>query len=161
MLTRPFRYLLFVIALVLSGTALAGSAPLLLETRGNHVEAWPAVKVMVETDGKLRPDEALAATERYTVPDSAYATLGVHKDVVWLRIPVALPANSDGEWILNIDYAMLNRIDVYVATEGRITQHHVTGNLQPASDGAPRGRVPAALPPSTPKRWTSKCCRGC
>ncbi|MFS2002725.1 ATP-binding protein [Duganella sp. CT11-25] len=150
MLTRPFRYLLFVFALVLSGAALAGSAPLLLETRGNHVEAWPAVKVMAETDGKLRPDEALAAVERYTVPDSAYATLGVHKDVVWLRIPVALPANSDGEWILNVDYAVLNRIDVYVATDGRITQHHVTGNLQPASDGAPRGRVPAALLRLTP-----------
>jgi signal transduction histidine kinase/CheY-like chemotaxis protein len=105
---------------------------------------------MSESKGKLRPDEALADAGRYAVPDSAYATLGVHKDVVWLRIPVVLPAHSDGEWVLNIDYAVLNRIDVYVATGGNITQRQVIGNLQPEPEGMPRGRVPAALLHLTP-----------
>ncbi|NGZ87212.1 hybrid sensor histidine kinase/response regulator [Duganella aceris] len=143
---RLFRYLLIVFALLPTGGAFAAApAPLLLDAHSRHVEAWPAVTTMIETEGKLRPDEALADVERYAVPDSAYATLGVHKEVLWLRIPVTLPAQSDGEWVLNIDYAVLNRIDVYVATGDGITQHQVIGNLQPEPDGMPRGRVPAAL----------------
>jgi signal transduction histidine kinase/CheY-like chemotaxis protein len=157
--TRLSRYLPLELLLALSltlalallpGAARAGSAPLLLDTHRGYVDAWPAVKVMADAGGKLRADEALAAVERYTVPNSAYATLGVHKDVVWLRIPVTVSANSDGEWLLGIDYAVLNRIDIYVATGGRIGQHHVAGNLQPASDGVPHGRVPAALLRLTP-----------
>jgi signal transduction histidine kinase/CheY-like chemotaxis protein len=148
--TLLFRYLLLVLALTLSPGAALALGPLLLDAHSDHVEAWPAVTVMSESEGKLRPDEALADIQGYRVPDSAYATLGVHKDVIWLRIPVMPAAQSDGEWILNIDYAVLNRIDVYVATDGRITQHQVTGNLQPTPDGMPRGRVPAALLHLTP-----------
>ncbi|MYM67140.1 response regulator [Pseudoduganella sp. FT55W] len=145
------RYLLLILTLAfLPCVAYAGSGPLVLNGQHDVIEAWPAVKVMHDTGGKLTPEAALAAVEHYAVANSAYATLGVHKDVVWLRIPVALAAHSDGEWILSIDYAVLNRIDVYVTTEGRITQHQVTGNLQADSDSKPRGRVPAALLHLTP-----------
>jgi two-component system sensor histidine kinase/response regulator len=65
-------------------------------------------------------------------------------------VPLTLAANSDGEWVLNIDYAVLNRIDVYVATAGRITQHHVTGNLRREPDGMRRTRIPAAVLRMTP-----------
>jgi signal transduction histidine kinase/CheY-like chemotaxis protein len=151
MLKQLARYLLLILALTMSsGAALAGSGPLLLDARSGQVEAWPAVRVMADSGGKLSPDQALAAAEHYAVPSSAYATLGVHKDVMWLRIPVSVPAENDGEWILNIDYAVLNRVDVYIAHDGRITGHQVIGNLQPVPPGAPRGRVPAALLHLTP-----------
>jgi two-component system sensor histidine kinase/response regulator len=148
--TSLLRHLLIVVALLLPCLAQAGSAPLLLDANHEHVELWPAVKIMPDTDGTLSPEAALASVERYTVPNSAYATLGVHKDVVWLRVPLTLAANSDGEWVLNIDYAVLNRIDVYVATAGRITQHHVTGNLRREPDGMRRTRIPAAVLRMTP-----------
>jgi signal transduction histidine kinase/CheY-like chemotaxis protein len=150
MLRHLTRYLLLILALAfLPCAAFAGSGPLVLDVQRDVVEAWPAVKVMNDAGGKLTPEAALAAVEHYAIPDSAYATLGVRKDVVWLRIPVTLPAHSDGEWILDIDYAVLNRIDVYVASEGSITEHHVTGNLQP-DGGAARSRVPATLLHLTP-----------
>jgi hypothetical protein len=123
------------------------------------------------------------------VPNSAYATLGVHKDIIWLRIPVALPADSDGEWILNIDYAVLNRMDIYVATDGQIREHQVIGNLQPDMRRAtrPRASRPAAphagqrtrtaagaqrrrddpadrfhaRPASMARRSTNRCCKAC
>ncbi|WP_432378010.1 response regulator [Duganella sp. P38] len=150
MLNHFYRFLLLLAALALSPAACANGGPLMLDAHLDHVDAWPAVKVMSDPDGQLTPAQALAADEHFATPRSAYATLGVHKDVVWLRIPVTLPAHADGEWILNIDYAVLNRIDIYVARDGRIGEHQLIGNLQPEPEGAPRGRVPAALLHLTP-----------
>ena len=145
MLPRLSRYLLIVLSLLLLLPGAASAEPLVLDAQSGHIEAWPAVTVMSETEGKLRPDEALASVERFTVPNSAYAALGVRKEALWLRIPVVVPENSSGSWVLNIDYALLNRIDVYIATGGRITQHQVSGNLEPEPRGVMRSRVPAAL----------------
>jgi len=146
MLRHLTRYLLLILALALIPCAVnAAPGPLVLDAQHDDVEAWPAVQIMLDPDASLTPEAALAAEARYAAPNSAYATLGVQKDVVWLRIPVSLPAGSRGDWILNIDYAVLNRIDVYVASAGRIARHTVIGNLQPDAEGVSRGRVPAAL----------------
>ena len=60
-------------------------------------------------------------------------TLGVRPDAVWLRAPLAVAPGSDRRWILDIDYAPINRIDVALATGGRIVQQAVLGNTQPFS----------------------------
>lgn len=132
MLNQLARSLLLILALLLpAGAVYAGTATLLLDAATVHVDAWPALKVMADSEGKLTPEQALAATEHFATPGSAYATLGVQKDVIWLRIPVTLSADSQKEWILGIDYAVLNRVDIYVARDDRIVSHYVSGNLQP------------------------------
>ncbi|MRW82770.1 response regulator [Pseudoduganella sp. FT26W] len=148
MLNSLARYLFLIFALTLGGSA--AGAPLVLDGQHSQLDAWPFVKVMADAGGKLTAAQALAAEPRYATPDSAYATLGVQKDVIWLRIPVSAPAGIDSEWVLSIDYAVLNRVDVYVASEGRITGHQVIGNLQPEPPGAPRSRVPAVVLHLTP-----------
>jgi hypothetical protein len=79
----------------------------------------------------------------------------VHKDIIWLRIPVAVPADSDGEWILNIDYAVLNRMDVYVATDGQI---RAPGDRQPAAGSGARAAAAAA---ASRRAANTYCCCGC
>ena len=128
----------------------AAPGPLVLEDRLGRVDAWPAVTILSDPDGVLRAEDALAAAEKFKVPTSAYATLGVHKDVVWVRIPVALAAQSGADWILDIDYAVINRVDVFVVTDGQVKRHSVLGNLQPASANARGGRAPAVLLPLKP-----------
>lgn len=148
MLNFLARYLFLIAALALP--AMAGAGPLMLDVQHSHVEAWPAVKVMSDAGANLTPEQALAAVQHYTTPKGAYATLGVQKDVVWLRIPVSLSADAQPEWILGIDYAVLNRVDVYVANASGITSHQIIGNLQPVREGLPRARIPAALLHLTP-----------
>jgi len=140
-----WRRLLAWLALLLWMPALAlAQTPLQLDSGRDVIDAWPAVTVMTDPGGAITPEQALAQPTRFAAPTSAHATLGVHKDVVWLRIPVAVPAYSSGHWVLSIDYAVVNRVDVYVATNGNIERHIVTGNLQPVAEHAPRTRVPAA-----------------
>ncbi|MBA5687901.1 hybrid sensor histidine kinase/response regulator [Rugamonas apoptosis] len=138
-LLAPLLLLLF----LLPFATWAAPAPLLLDDARGHVDAWPALTVLSDPGGQLDIAGARAAAARFTPPDSAYATLGVHRDVVWLRIPVVVADGSDGDWILNIDYAPLNRVDVYVSADGTLVHHEAMGNLLPGAPSGARGRAPA------------------
>jgi signal transduction histidine kinase/DNA-binding response OmpR family regulator len=121
------------------------ASKLLLDDRLGEVEAWPAVTVLADPGGKLSPDGALASRTAFEVPQSAYATLGVSKDVLWLRMPVSVAPDSTGQWVLNIDYSVLNRVDVYVAGAGSLQRAATVGNLQPQRHDMTGGRAPAVL----------------
>jgi signal transduction histidine kinase/DNA-binding response OmpR family regulator/HPt (histidine-containing phosphotransfer) domain-containing protein len=126
------------------------TGPLLLDDRLGAVDAWPALTVLADPGGHLSAEDVLADPARFAAPRSAYATLGLQKDVLWLRIPVTTAAHGNGEWILNIDYAVLNRVDVFVVADGKIAEHELTGNLQVPTDGALGGRAPAVALHLTP-----------
>ena len=153
-LSRPCLRTLLTMLLVLTLLGWPGlttaQTSLTLDSGRDVIDAWPAVTVLLDADGTLEPEQALAAPQRFSTPTQARATLGVHQEVVWLRIPVSVPAYSDGQWVLSVDYAVINRIDVYVATNGAIDRHMVTGNLQPVAEHAPRARVPAVQLQLTP-----------
>jgi two-component system, sensor histidine kinase and response regulator len=130
---------------LLAGPALAAPAPLVLADSAGRLDAWPAVSVLPDPDGALTPEAALAAAARFKAPGLAYATLGVNQHVTWLRIPVTLPADSDGLWILSVDFALLNRIDVFVASGTRLTRSGLAGNMQLSVPSAGRVRTPAVV----------------
>ncbi|HEY2928905.1 diguanylate cyclase [Piscinibacter sp.] len=128
----------------------AANAALVLDDSVQRIEAWPAVSVLSDPSKQLGLDAVRAASARFAPPRSAYATLGLRKDAVWLRLPLAVSAQSDGRWILDIDYAVLNRIDLHVLRDGQLVQHAVLGNLQPFSQRPLRSRshaVALALQP--------------
>src|SRR6187549_2036707 len=81
-----------------------GQAVLTGETR--QVDLWPHVLVLWDPAGTLAPDQAAAARERFAAPTGAYSTLGMKKEVVWLRIPISTGARGGGPWIFDIDYAL-------------------------------------------------------
>ena len=120
-------------------------AALVLDDRVGEVEAWPAVTILTDPGGRLDIDAVLGSGARFAPPRLAYATLGVHKDVLWLRIPVTVPEHSVGRWILAIDYAVLNRVEMFVMVDGRVRQHGLAGNLQPLSEAARSTRTPALI----------------
>jgi signal transduction histidine kinase/DNA-binding response OmpR family regulator/HPt (histidine-containing phosphotransfer) domain-containing protein len=132
---------LLALLLLLAATAARASGPLVLDDGVRQVDAWPAVTILEDKEGKLDAAGALASAARFSAPKSAYATLGVRKGVVWLRIPVRAAAGSDPHWVLDIDYAVLNKVDIYLGTRLIAT----TGNLQPAASAALGRRAPAAV----------------
>ena len=50
---------------------------------------------------------------------------------------------SGNEWIVNIDFAVLNEVDIYLTKQGQLIQHAALGNLRPYSERPLRGRTPA------------------
>ncbi len=139
MMTRLLAAVLFWCVL-----APALAQPLLLDDALARIEAWPAVTLLNDPAGTLAAPQALAARDAFRPPTSAYATLGVRKDVAWLRIPVAVSPSSDGKWVLHADFAGLHRVDVFVTRAGTVERQAILGNLllRPSFDSM-GGRTPA------------------
>ena len=127
---RSFIALLLTMMLVLPAAgAAAATAPavLALDDGTPHVEAWPAATVLRDPGGDLGAQALLAAPQRFTRPEGAYATLGMETAVVWLRVPVQVTPQSDGSWVMKLDFGLLNRVDLFLARDGRIERHAVAG----------------------------------
>ena len=140
---------LLLIATSMTSLAVPAQKPLVLANPAAIVDLWPVVTMLHDPEGKLTISEVLPAADRFSTPQSAYATLGMRKKVVWLNVPILVPRvnagpvtvadqviaemNTTEQWILDIDYTLLNRIDVYLATDGRVVQQALLGNSQPVA----------------------------
>ncbi len=131
------------VTVVAGWTAYAQQPVLLLDSAG-RVDPWSAITTFTDANGRLTVDGAIQQTKNFVVPKSAYATLGFKDGVEWLRLPFAVAADSDGDWIFDIDYALLNRVDVYFFRDGEFYKSLHLGNDQAASARAIAGRSLAA-----------------
>lgn len=121
--------------LVLPVRAAAAPPVVQLDDATPRVVAWPAVTVLSDPGKALTLNEVRARSERFAPPDTAPGTLGHRRDAVWLRLPLQVAANSDGRWVLDLEYAVLNRADLHLTdADGRVVQHVRLGNLQPFSE---------------------------
>ncbi|AVR97506.1 hybrid sensor histidine kinase/response regulator [Pseudoduganella armeniaca] len=136
--------------LLLAQAAVAAPTPLVVDPNVGAIDAWPALTVLDDPRGELTPAQALAAADRFEPPRTANATLGVEPHLVWLRIPIVVPPGGDTHRVLAIDYALLNRVDVYLATGSAIVAHPPAGNMLPAGQRGLSGRVPAVSLHLTP-----------
>ena len=107
------------------------ATPLKLDDRVAVVPAWPAVSLRFDASQALGVEQVLAEPQAFAPPPSDHATLGVRKEVLWLRIPLERSAQASPHWVLDLDYATLNRVDVHVLVNGRVTRHAVLGNQLP------------------------------
>jgi signal transduction histidine kinase/DNA-binding response OmpR family regulator/HPt (histidine-containing phosphotransfer) domain-containing protein len=120
------------------------AAPLLLEDQRAEADAWPAARVLVDAGRALDVAALLNAPERFKAPASPFASIGVQKGAAWLRFPLQAAMDSDGAWILDIEYGQINRADLWLAREGRIVRH-AAGGAGVAPDGALAHGIPAFL----------------
>ena len=130
--TSVLRHLLrttWLVLLLAVFAAPAPAAPLTLIDSAGDIDAWPAVTMMTEAEGKaLSIDEVLVQLGRFAPPSSAHANLGVRRDAIWFRVPLEVPVTESGRWMLDIDYPSLDRIDVYHIADGLPVQHVTLGD---------------------------------
>lgn len=104
------------------------------------MEAWPAVSVLADPSGTLLVEDILASLSRFEPPPGTSGTLGVRTEPVWLHIPVTVSSSSSGVWVLDIDYPVLQRIEIYLTIDGHVTQQATLGSLQPYTQRPLRSR---------------------
>jgi diguanylate cyclase len=111
--------------------AWAASPALLLQESTPVVQAWPAVTVLSDPGKLLKLEQVVMMQADFKPPQTAYGTLGLRKDAVWLHIPFDVSAQSSGQWVMDIDYAVINRIDAYLMADGQVVKEAQMGNLVP------------------------------
>lgn len=107
----------------------AGTA-LVLQPGTSRVDLWPALRILPDPSQQLNLAQVLAMDARFEPPRTAQSTLGFHAGPVWLHMPFSLSDRAAAAWVLNIDYAPLNRVEVYLVHGSEVVQQAVLGNLQ-------------------------------
>ncbi len=100
--------------LMLAGGALSARADVLpLGATTRSAEAWPVIRVLADPSGELGVRDALARRADFDAPHSPHANLGPRTEAVWLWLPLRTAADAPRQWILSVDYASIDRIEVY------------------------------------------------
>ena len=126
------------------GTAMAASPVVQLADKLDRVEVWPSVRVLADPGKKWGIQDVLAKREDFTTPTTAYGTLGMRTEAMWLHFPVAVDAKGNGLWVLDIDYAVLNSVDIYAVVNQQVVKQAKVGNLVPRADKPIDGRANSA-----------------
>jgi diguanylate cyclase (GGDEF)-like protein len=125
-------------------TPLVAFAQLTLDGAMQQVDPWSQVRVLADPQGKLSLEDAMARRDAFAPPGGAYATVGMEKGVLWLRLPVQVAPGGEGLWILDIDYALLRHVTVDVVAGGRSTKQFVLGDAEPFASRPLQSRSLAA-----------------
>ncbi|CAG1015362.1 two-component system, sensor histidine kinase LadS [Burkholderiaceae bacterium] len=122
----------------------AADKPMLLDDAVGAVDAWPAVKILADPSRRLSAEEVQRRLGSFERPNAPYANLGVRRDAVWLHVPVRVPDAGTGEWVFDVDYASLDRIDLYVITAGVLSHRATLGRKVPRARSVLQGASHAA-----------------
>jgi diguanylate cyclase (GGDEF)-like protein len=124
----------------------AGSQPRLQLSDGlRDIDAWPAVRVLAEAEVPIDAQAALARLADFRRPDTPHANLGQRRYGVWLVLPLDLPAAARTQWVLDIDYASLDRVEVYLASGRDVRSIGTLGDHTLFADRPVRGRSHALM----------------
>lgn len=118
------------VCLLMGGWMLAwAQAGLVLRADQLAIDPWAQVRVLAEDGAPLGVNEVLKRLAEFRPPQDPKYNLGMRREAVWLHIPVEVPRSDAGRWILDVDYPSLDRIDVYVVTDGRPVKAAQLGDL--------------------------------
>jgi len=153
----PINFLFSVLLLVCMamgpapGAAASASATVLvLDDATPSIQAWPAVTVLADPQGALTIDDVAESRTPFAVPQTASGTLGLRREVTWLHIPLTVSEGSDGEWVFDVDYPPLQRIDLYIRSGNDLVKRATLGSLQAAGERPMASRSHAMALPLAP-----------
>lgn len=95
-------------------TGVAASQPLRLDAAAGVIDAWPAVTVLSDPTRELTLEQVLARRSEFAAPSGPHANLGQRKDAVWVRLEVEVAPGARPDWVLALEYASLDNVDVHV-----------------------------------------------
>ena len=124
-----------IVTMLAALAALPAAASTVMLTRdAERAEAWPAVSILRDPDGKLDAAGALARSKEFEAPRTAYATLGMQPGTTWVRIPISVAPDATNGWVLQVEFALLDEVDVHLAGPQGLRLVASMGRMQRAPD---------------------------
>lgn len=125
---RPAVLALLLFLLLWLPAVAAAQAALRLDADTGSRDLWDALQVRSDDDARLTLAEVLAAPQAFHLHDGRRGNLGRRTGAVWLRTTVHTDPGAPTTWMLEIDYASLDRVDVYVVEHGQLTHQDRLGD---------------------------------
>jgi len=124
------RLPLLICVLGLGTASMAGAQPLTLETPGAVDPIGPYLEYQVETGVPL--EVRSLPTGGWQLSPRQIFNLGLERRPIWLRLPVRNDTDATGRWVLALNRALLEELDIWLRTDGSY-QHLVDLSEIPAS----------------------------
>lgn len=127
------RFIFFIFSIFLFGWSAKASSQtetIFLDDMTPMVRAWPAVSILADPQKNLKIEDVLKSTAKFEAPKTAYATLGMRTDAVWLRIPFSVSPESNGIWVFDAEYPVINSLEIYLVANNTIIEKKTLGNIQ-------------------------------
>ena len=136
-----------VLALLVHPVPASASAqtPVVLDASASSVTAWPSVRMLVEPAAGLDPRSALERLAEFTVPEGYPENLGRHDEAIWLHVPVQVAAGIARPWILDVNRASIDKVDVFLFRDGNLVQQAHTGTAVRLQERPRAARTPSAV----------------
>ncbi|WP_322580154.1 diguanylate cyclase [Rhodoferax sp.] len=121
--------------------ASAQTAVVHLDDKLGSAPVWHALRVLADPGQTLGLQEVMIRNDQFEAPTTAYGTLGMAHHHVWLHIPLNVAPSGDGLWVLDIDYPVLNHIEMYLTQGTQVVKRMQQGNLEPYENRVIQGRA--------------------
>lgn len=129
--------LLALLAFLLASAPLRADPParVVLTAESDSVVPVDALRVLVDRDGQLLADQALTKlrAEDATRVLEWPPTYGFTDGVYWFHLGAFNQSHADSRWLLVIEYALLDQIDLYVYDPAGGRTHQRGGDREPFS----------------------------
>jgi PAS domain S-box-containing protein len=134
---------------------LAQASVLVLDSQQSH-HLSPLFEMLEDPSGRLQLQDVLAPEQqarfRQVPAGGPGANFGLTRSAIWLRLRVDAPEGSDPNWLLELSYPPLDRLELYSPDSAFGYERQVAGDLVPfaARTIVHRNHVlPLRLPPGT------------
>lgn len=126
------------------------AAPLPLRDEVARHDGWDVARVLTDPGGRFALAEVLDRAGEAVPAGPLRANLGRQHGAVWVQLPLQVPAGASGHWVLDIDYASLDHVEVYLLDGRRVERQWRLGDHVDLADRPLPGRSHAValdLPP--------------
>lgn len=129
--TRCVRNALLILALLCCST-LSYSAPVELRERALPEEPLHTVVHYLEDPStELTLEQILQGNRQWQKNQQGAFNKGYSNSAWWLRLSIHNPQSSSASRLLELSYAILDYVDVYVVSDGKVLESYHTGDQRP------------------------------
>jgi diguanylate cyclase (GGDEF)-like protein len=127
--------LLLCCSLLDGGSAVAADAATTVQLRAGQTQAAlaAATTYAVDADATATPAQMFAAADagRFAPLPDGSATFGFVDGAYWFHLRLANADAADTRWLLVLDYALLDELDLYLRDVDGHVEHAASGDLRP------------------------------
>jgi diguanylate cyclase (GGDEF)-like protein len=99
-----------------------------LASRQAQVDVWPSLSVLLEPRPRWQLSDLLDHLHERRAPTVPTSNFGEFAGAAWLIWDVEVGPGAAGDWLLDVGYASLDRVDLHILREGQPTRHLRNGD---------------------------------
>lgn len=121
-----------VLLLCVLPTVVWGQSPIEIDSNFHHQNIGMQSLHYLDQSGKLDiADIRTLNDEFWQKPDVETPSYGYSRDILWVKFTVQSIAQKEVQLLFNLDYAALDKVEVFIEHNGNLTNHYLTGDTFP------------------------------